>query len=344
VKFGPVPVAEAAGLISAHTVRRDGLTLRKGAVIPQDLAADLARSGVSEIVAAALEPGDVGEDAAAARLADHLAGPNLRVEAPFTGRCNLFADTAGVLTLDPARVDAANAVDEAVTVATLPRFKPVVAGEMIATVKIIPYAVPGTVLDRACAAAGRGTLAVAPYRHRRVGVVSTRLPSLKEATIDKTLRVLAERLAPADATIVAETRVPHAAEAVADALAGAIDGAGADLVVVFGASAIADRRDVIPAGIEAAGGRVAHLGMPVDPGNLLLVGSRGDVPVIGAPGCARSPRENGFDWILHRLLVGLTVTRADIVALGVGGLLMEIVSRPQPRAGGEAVGEGEADA
>lgn len=339
MKFGPVPVAEAAGLISAHSVRRDDIILRKGAVIASDTAASLARAGLSEIVAATLEPGDVGEDAAAARLAGHLAGANLRVEAPFTGRCNLFAERAGVLTLDPAQIDAVNAVDEAVTVATLPRFKPVVAGEMVATVKIIPYAVPGTVLDRARAAAAGGTLAVAPYRRRRVGVVSTRLPSLKETAIDKTLRVLAERLAPAGAEIVAETRVPHAAEAVAAALVDATDRAGADLVVVFGASAIADRRDVIPAGIAAAGGRVEHLGMPVDPGNLLLIGSRGDVPVIGAPGCARSPKENGFDWILHRLLADLAVSRADIVALGVGGLLMEIVSRPQPRAGGETAGE-----
>jgi molybdenum cofactor cytidylyltransferase len=340
-----VPVAEAAGLISAHTVRREGITLRKGAVIAHDTARDLARSGLSEIVAAALEPGDVGENDAAAQLAGHLRGVNLRVEAPFTGRCNLFAERAGVLTLDPTGIDAVNAVDEAVTVATLPRFKPVVAGEMVATVKIIPYAVPGAVLAHACAATEGGVLAVAPYRRRRVGVISTRLPSLKEATIDKTLRVLAERLVPAGAEIVAEIRVPHADAAVAAALARAIDGAGADLVVVFGASAIADRRDVIPAGIEAAGGRVAHLGMPVDPGNLLLVGTRGDVPVIGAPGCARSPKENGFDWILHRLLADLPVTRADIVALGVGGLLMEIVSRPQPRAGGETAGdESDADA
>ncbi|WP_457108482.1 molybdopterin-binding protein [Methylobacterium sp. P5_C11] len=339
MRFGPVPIAEAAGLISAHTVRRADITLRKGAVIAREAAAGLARAGLSEIVAATLDPGDVGEDAAAARLAAQLRGPNLRLEAPFTGRCNLFAERSGILTLDPARIDAVNAVDEAVTVATLPRFRPVVAGEMIATVKIIPYAVPSSVLACACAAAGGDALAVTPYRRRRVGVVSTRLPSLKEATIDKTLRVLAERLAPTGAEIAAETRVPHADEAVAAALAAVIDGAGADLVVVFGASAIADRRDVIPAGIEAAGGRVVHLGMPVDPGNLLLVGARGDVPVIGAPGCARSPKENGFDWILHRLLADLTVTRADIVGLGVGGLLMEIVSRPQPRAGGEAVGE-----
>jgi molybdenum cofactor cytidylyltransferase len=339
VRFGSVPVAEAAGLISAHTVRREDITVRKGAVIGPEAAAGLARAGLSEIVAASLEPGDVGEDAAAAELAARLRGPNLRAEAPFTGRSNLFAATAGVLTLDPPRIDAVNAVDEAVTVATLPRFKPVIEGEMVATVKIIPYAVPGHVLARACTAAQEGLLAVAPYRRRRVGVVSTRLPSLKEATIDKTLRVLSERLAPAGAAIVAETRVPHAHGAVAAALAEVIDAAEADLVVVFGASAIADRRDVVPAGIEAAGGRVAHLGMPVDPGNLLLVGARGDVPVIGAPGCARSPKENGFDWILHRLLADLAVTRADIVALGVGGLLMEIVSRPQPRAGGATAGD-----
>ena len=339
MRFGPVPVAEAAGLISAHSVRREGITLRKGSVIAPDAAVSLARAGLSEIIAATLEPGDVGEDAAAARLAGRLAGANLRVEAPFTGRCNLFAETAGVLTLDPAQIDAVNAVDEAVTVATLPRFKPVVAGEMVATVKIIPYAVPEAVLDRAGAAAAGGALAVTPYRRRRVGVVSTRLPSLKETTIDKTLRVLGERLAPTGAEIVAEARVPHAAAAVSASLADTVDRAGADLVVVFGASAIADRRDVIPAGIEAAGGRVAHLGMPVDPGNLLLIGRRGDVPIIGAPGCARSPKENGFDWILHRLLADLAVSRADIVALGVGGLLMEIVSRPQPRAGGETAGE-----
>ena len=92
-------------------------------------------------------------------------------------------------------------------------------------------------------------------------------------------------------------------------------------------------------GFEAAGGRVDHLGMPVDPGNLLLLGQLGDLPVIGAPGCARSPKENGFDWVLHRLLAGLAVTRSDVTALGVGGLLMEIVSRPQPRSGGDPADE-----
>ena len=157
--------------------------------------------------------------------------------------------------------------------------------------------------------------------------------------IEKTLRITAERIAPAGARIVAERRVPHETAALAAAIQEVLD-AGAELVIVFGASAIADTRDVIPAAIERVGGEIGHFGMPVDPGNLLLIAQAQGRPVLGAPGCARSPKENGFDWVLQRLLAALPVTRADIAALGVGGLLMEIVSRGQPRGGGEPADEG----
>jgi len=149
--------------------------------------------------------------------------------------------------------------------------------------------------------------------------------------VEKTLRVTEARLAPAGASIVAERRVPHEQGAVAKAVDEVLT-EGAELVVVFGASAIADRRDVIPAAVEAVGGRIEHFGMPVDPGNLMLIGQARGHPILGAPGCARSPKENGFDWILMRLLAGLPVSREDVTGLGVGGLLMEIVTRPQPRA------------
>lgn len=330
MKFARVPVAQSAGLISAHTVRAGDVVVAKGRTIAAEAARRLERAGIRDLVAARLEPGDVGEDEAAARIARRLAGAGLRLDRPGTGRCNVFAQGPGVLVIDVAAIDAVNAVDEAITVATLPAFRAVVADEMVATVKIIPYAVAAGPMERACGALGLPPLRLAPWSVRRVGVVSTLLPGLKPATVAKTLRALADRLAPTGAAIVADVRVAHAAGAVADALAGMAG--SVDLAVVFGASAVADRRDVIPAGIEAAGGRIEHFGMPVDPGNLLLVGSLGALPVIGAPGCARSPKENGFDWILHRLLAGLPVTRADIVRLGVGGLLMEIVSRPQPRA------------
>ena len=335
MRFGPVPIADAPGLIAAHSVRAGEAVVKKGRVIGPDEATRLEAAGIAEVVAVALEPGDVGEDAAADRLAAAVAGPGVTVEPPFTGRANLPAAQAGLLVLDEAVIAAVNRIDESVTLATLVPFKPVVPGEMVATVKIIPYAVPGAVLDRALGVAAPA-IRVAPYRLTRVAAISTLLPGLKPSVVDKTLRTLDARLEPAGARIVAESRVPHESGAVARALHDAIARDGAELAVVFGASAIADRRDVIPAGIEAAGGVVDHLGMPVDPGNLLLLGRLGEAPVIGAPGCARSPKENGFDWVLQRLLAGLPVTRDDIVGFGVGGLLMEIVSRPQPRAGGES--------
>lgn len=335
MNFGRVAVGAAAGAILAHTVRGKDVTIRKGTVLDGDAIARLSAAGVSDVVVARLDAGDVHEDEAARRLADAVAGAGVRVEPAFTGRSNLYAETAGVLVVDRAAIDRLNRIDPAITFATLPEFAAVEAGRMVATVKIIPFAVPAAALDEAIRAAA-GSVRVAAFRPLKVGLVATALPSLKPSVMDKTRDLLAERLAPAGATLLDERRVPHDAAAVGSALAG-LKAEGADLLIAFGASASVDPHDVIPAGIEAAGGEVLHFGMPVDPGNLLVLGDLDGAPVVGAPGCARSPKENGFDWVLHRLLAGIDVTPADITGLGVGGLLMEIVSRPQPREGGSPV-------
>jgi molybdenum cofactor cytidylyltransferase len=338
MKFGPVTPEEGLGGVTVHAIRQGGLVLKKGTVIgPADVDA-LRQAGVKEIVVARLDKDDVSEDEAAASIARAVAGESVVVERAFTGRANLFAAEAGVLMVDRDAVTRINRVDEAVTFATLPEFKAVVPGEMIATVKIIPFGIKAKLRDKAVAAVAGGRMSVAPFKIKRVGVVSTLLPGLAPKVIEKTLHVTAERLEPAGARIIAERRVAHDEKALAPAIEELLE-LGAELVLVFGASAIADRRDVIPAAIEQVGGAVEHFGMPVDPGNLMLIGRVGEKPVLGAPGCARSPKENGFDWVLTRLLAGLPVTRDDVTAMGVGGLLMEIVTRPQPR-----VAEAEKDA
>jgi molybdenum cofactor cytidylyltransferase len=330
MKFGPVAPAEALGATAVHTIRQGALVLKKGTLIGPAEVAALQAAGIALITVARVEPNDVSEDRAAAEIAKVVAGEGVRADRAFTGRANLFAETAGVLVVERDAVDKLNRIDEAITFATLPAFKPVVAGEMIATVKIIPFAVSTNAQRAALAVAGKPLVRVAPYKIKKIGVVSTLLPGLASKVVDKTLKVMMERLAPAGAAIVAERRVPHEQAALANAIDEVLK-SGAELVVVFGASAIADRRDVIPAALESIGGRVEHFGMPVDPGNLMLIGSARGLPVLGAPGCARSPKENGFDWVLMRLLAGLPVSRADITGMGVGGLLMEIVTRPQPR-------------
>ena len=330
MKFGPVPVAEAVGAIVAHAVRRDGLMLKKGQIVTAEQQASLVAAGVAEIIVARLEPGDVGEDEAARMLSERLAGDHVRCERAFTGRVNLFAEEAGLVAIDAAAIARVNAVGEEITAATLAPYSAVARGDMIATVKIIPFAVSRRSLEASLAAA-KGAVRVAPYRPLSIGVVSTLLPGLKTSVVNKTLRILADRVAPAGATIVRDERVAHEV----GALAGALEAVASDcdVTVIFGASAITDRRDVIPAAIEALGGRIEHFGMPVDPGNLLLLADYGGKPVIGAPGCARSPKENGFDWVLRRILADVPISGADIKAMGVGGLLMEIASRPQPRLG-----------
>src|SRR6059058_1866813 len=330
MKFGPASPADAIGGVTVHTLRQGALVLKKGTTIGPAEVEALDKADVKEIVVVRLEDGDVSEDAAAASIAQAVAGDGVNVERAFTGRANLFAARADVLVVDRAAVDRINGVDEAITFATLAAYKPVVEGEMVATVKLIPFGVEARLRDAAVAAASGGALRIAPYVIKRVGVVSTLLPGLAPKVVDKTLKVTADRLAPAGAAIIAERRVPHDETVLAKSIKELL-GLGAELVIVFGASAIADRRDVIPAAISGIGGAIEHFGMPVDPGNLLLIGNANGVPVLGAPGCARSPVENGFDWVLMRLLADLKVTRAELTGMGVGGLLMEIVTRPQPR-------------
>jgi len=331
MRFGPVPLDQALNAVSAHSIRIGERVIKKGARLNADDVTAIKADGRAEVIVAISDEGDIGEDEAAERLALALAGGHIRRDHPTTGRNNLFAETAGVLRVDTNAINRLNAVDEAVTFATLPDFRAVERGEMIATVKIIPFAVSGVVIDKALSEARvLPLIEVKPFRTLKVAAVSTLLPGLKPSVINKTLAVLEGRLAPAGSTVDFDLRVPHEAKDVAEAIKAAIAD-GADLVIIYGASAITDRRDVIPAAIEMAGGRIEHFGMPVDPGNLMLVGEVDGRTVLGAPGCARSPKENGFDWVLQRVMAGIPVKRADLTGLGVGGLLMEIIQRGHPR-------------
>ena len=333
MKFGEVPVVEAEGAILAHSLRLGATVFKKGRVLSRADVEAIAAAGLLEIAAARLEAGDVGEDEAAARLAAAAVGPGISAAPAFTGRVNLHAEARGVFVVDRERVDRLNLVHEAVTLGTLPPFSVVEPRRMVATIKIIPFAAPEAAI-RDCARAaitGGPMLRVAPFRSLSVGLVQTRLPGLKESILDKTRQVTEGRLAALDCRLTLEERCAHTTAELASRIRDAM-GRDIDLLLIHGASAILDRRDVIPAAIAAAGGRVDHFGMPVDPGNLLLLGHVGERVVLGLPGCARSPRENGFDWVLQRLIAGLPVGPAEIMRMGSGGLLAEIPSRPLPRA------------
>jgi molybdenum cofactor cytidylyltransferase len=333
VRFGDTPIDEARGAILAHSWRANGINFAKGRVLSADDVARLKAAGASSVIAARLDPDDLHEDEAAATVAKALAGEGIEVTAPFTGRCNHFARGSGLAVVDHERIDRLNELDEAVTVATLPPFARVSPRQMVATVKIIPYAAPRAAVTRALEvahSANQPLVSVAPFKPMRAGLVQTRLPGTRDKVLDKAVGTTGKRLTSLGSELVGERRVAHEADAIAGALK-ELRSEGCDIFLVAGASAIVDRHDVVPAGIEQAGGKVTHFGMPVDPGNLLLTGVLDGKPVLGLPGCAKSPKYNGFDMVLERLAAGLPVGRAEIVRMGAGGLLAEIASRPQPR-------------
>jgi molybdenum cofactor cytidylyltransferase len=161
-------------------------------------------------------------------------------------------------------------------------------------------------------------------------LIQTRLPGLKAALLAKTVTVTRARLAAIGAQLTHDGVCAHDEAAIARELRRVPEDCG--LIMLLGASAIVDRRDVIPAAVNAAGGTILHFGMPVDPGNLTLLARLGERHVLGLPGSARSPRVHGFDFVLQRLAAGIPVSAEDITRMGVGGLLKEIRGRPMPRA------------
>ncbi|MBI3678456.1 MAG: NTP transferase domain-containing protein [Proteobacteria bacterium] len=330
MQFGSCPADQAQGAILAHSVRAGEKILRKGRVLSEDDVAALRAAGVREVVVARLQADDIAEDEAASRIAARVAGEHVRIAAAFTGRANLYAGEHGLAVIDAERVNALNAVHEAITLATVMPYAHALPRQMLATVKIIPFALPRAAVEQAEQMLASPIVRLAPFVKRRMALISTALPQTKSSILDKNRTALDARVTALGSQIVFERRVSHDTAPLAEALEEARE-EGADPILVFGASAITDRRDVIPAAIEKAGGSIQHFGMPVDPGNLLLLGTLEGATVVGLPGCARSPKLNGFDFVLWRLVAGLPVDRGTISAMGVGGLLNEIPTRPQPR-------------
>ncbi len=395
MKFGELAVQEAEGAVMVHTLRAGERVIKKGKVLRRDELEALAAAGISRVIAAVLEPGDIAEDAAAERLARALAGAGTRLDPAKTGRCNVFAAHGGLCRIDAPEIARVNDVDECITVATIAAETAVRAGDMVATIKIIPFSVPEALLEAAARQDGAdiakvadvrvpdpwnrnqtvripdhafsvrdpdvkdsvrlpdsvpsvrnpddghwpdqpaiGPVVVHPWLGKRAALVLTRFAETHASLLDKAEAAQRERMGRCGGELVERRTVEHRTGAVTQALAELV-AKGLDPILMLGASAIMDRRDVIPSAIHAVGGEILRFGMPVDPGNLLLLarvpGPAGPVTVIGVPSCARSLKRSGFDWVLERCCAGLEISSRDIAALGVGGLLDEIELRPAPR-------------
>lgn len=329
MKFGVIRIDTALGAILAHSVQAGKLRLRKGRVLTADDLANLRAAGVQSVWAARLGTDDVHEDEAANAIASALVAPGISARAPFTGRSNLQAETHGLVSVDAAIIAALNQIDEGITIATVPDLARATPRSLIATIKIIPYAVPRSALDQALDLLQRPVFQLHDFTVKTADLIVTETPGTKSTLTQKGIDALRVRLDALGVALSQTKIVAHDPKAIKDALLTC----KSPLTLILGASATSDRHDVCPAALTSAGGQITRFGMPVDPGNLLFLGKLGTTTVIGLPGCVRAPALNGADWVLQRCVAGLDVTSAQIAEMGVGGLLKEISTRPQPRQG-----------
>lgn len=319
--FGEFPLAQCEGLLLAHSLRVAGGTMKKGRRLTSADLQALAAAGHASVYGARLAATDLAEDAAAAAVAALLPGAGIVARRAYTGRCNLHATQRGLVTIDTGIIGRINRIDEAVTVATLPPLAAVRAGAVVATVKILPLAVAADVIARCGEQAGQGgALGLLPYAEKRAALIVTEQPGDPAKNYAAAVTSSRRRIEDLGSHLGLVQRCAHQRDAVALALRESL-AAGCDLLMIAGATVPKDRADTIPSAIVAAGGEIIHFGMPVEPGNMLLLARIGAVPVIILPGCARSRRSNGLDWVLQRMLAGLPVGAGEIIAMGVGGLI-----------------------
>jgi molybdopterin biosynthesis enzyme len=322
-----LPPEQAIGHILRHNLadERGRKALSKGHRIRSEDLPLLRSLGVDSLRVAVLDPGDVHEDEAARRLADAVRGPGVLAAKPAASRVNLLAEADGVVRVDAERLMQINQI-EGLTVATLPTHALARRRKRVATIKIIPFAVPEQALREAEAIgrAGGAVIRLDPLRRHAVGVILVGSAAARDRIERGVAPAIEARVVELGSSVLATRYVPPDEPAVAAAIAG-LRADGADMLIIAGETSIMDRDDVTPQGIRLAGGRVEHYGAPVEPGNLLLLGYLGQpgeqMPVLGAPGCVRSRDINIVDLLLPRLLAGESITRRDIVALGHGGLL-----------------------
>ena len=327
MKFGSVPVEEALGAILAHSESVPGKRFRKGIMLEREHIDVLRESGIAEVEGARLDKDDVHENPAAEILARalHEGSEGIRQTAPFTGRVNLIAESPGVVVVEKSKVNSSNLTDPMITIATVPCYHQIHGGGMVATVKIISYAVgKSAILDAADKA--RGAIRLARPVVSTASLIVTDIPGGPGL---KGVAAIEARVAGLGVTLVETVRIAHEK----NILAGEMQKAKGEVILILTGSATSDIADTAPEALRMAGGTVERFGMPVDPGNLLFLGSLEGKSVIGLPGSARSPVLHGADWILSRVACGIQTESGDIAALGVGGLLKEIPTRPQPRRG-----------
>ena len=311
-----VPDPETSGVVITEDVTLGGRRIRKGHRVSADdvpLLADLDRP----VHAVILEPGDVHEDDAGARLAAAVAGPGLAIRGPLFSRYNLLANTKGLLRVDADALLRLNRLP-GVAIFTLEDRIPVVPGKIVTGVKVTPVAVTEATLLQAEAIAAEGPVVqVAPFHPLRVGVISTEGPDWRVR--DRFQASVTQKIGWYGCSVIRFSDLPRDAELIAAEIE-RLEGEGADLVLAAGGNTI-DPLDPTLRALDVAGAEIVRFGAPAHPGSMFWLAYRGALPIFNLASCSMFSKATIADVVLPWIMTGERVEADTLAGLGFGGLL-----------------------
>jgi len=319
-----IPVEEAVGLPLAHDIteiipgKHKGPAFRRGHIIRPEDVSKLLDVGKANIYVMNLEQDELHEEDAARRLAKAAAGANLRLTDPSEGRINLVATISGLLKVDAALLYRFNALGD-LMLATLPGDRYIKEGTVVAGTRTIPVAVKEELVQRAEALCkDQPIVTILPMPARKVHLVVTGSEVISGRIKDGFGPVVTKKVGELGSTLESVKLAPDDPDVIAGYI-GDAKRAGADLILVSGGMSV-DPDDKTPEGIRRSGAKVETHGFPVLPGSMFLMAYLGDTPVMGLSGCVLHDPFTAFDALLPRLIAGEKITRADLMAMGHGGL------------------------
>lgn len=331
MKITQIPLEQAVGLPLAHDLtqidaknHKKSARFKKGQVITEADLETLRSMGRENLSVMELSPGDVHEDDAAMQLGEVLCGENLRVTPPAEGRCNLVAETSGMLCYLAETVNRVNQDPDWVLSALAPN-RPVLKGQVVAGFRIRPLVLEDYRVERAVAVVrGSKPFAILPFRPLKVGLVTTGKEIVDKRVEDAFRPKLLEKLERlGGGTLIGQRFCTDSLELISDAIGKFLD-EDTDVIICTGGMSV-DADDKTPGAIRSRCRRIAFQGTPALPGAMLMLGyakspkDGRDVAVIGAPACVAFDDRTALDKLLPFVFAG--IEPGDLVRRwGVGGL------------------------
>lgn len=317
-----VDIQASAGRILCCTIFRPGgrKLLAKGHVLSDEDVRLLQTEGMQQVWVTELEDGEIAEDEAVVAVAGAMCCGSIEIRMAAGGRANLIATEDACVLVDDELLKQLNCT-ASVVIATVNNYRFVKAGERVATVKSAPFAVSRAQLEAVLSILNeRGPILQSrPVRDPNVALLYTdpvhgdRARTLFEGVVRTRLERLGANVRYALTAVEEEEQVTRSLQHLIRTRPGAI--------LVASTTAPAGPEDVVGRAFARMGAHLERFLAPVEPGNLMMLAYKDDVPLVSAPCCFRSAKPNVLDLLLPPMLAKYRISGWEIASLGHGGLL-----------------------